>query len=376
MTEHYFLERFLSVAIYAILSIGLMGILRYGKVRVKTALRVYTILLTLLAWFFIPASTMDLYRLWITASDYSGMSFFDMAVRLMNSAWSSPFSIFYVSALSKISPHLLPALTVFLFYTNITYIVEDYYKRHDIRRNVVAVVFFLFLSRGIYSEVMSGIRCMLAFSFVARCIYNEIYNKKKFLLNTPFYLFAALMHSAAIAAIGIWMIIKVFTSETGKKRVIYLITICLVGGLFYYRFGNLVTNTIAAAEGYISDTESYFYIWEYLFNGLYLIFVLYIAVIKVKRLNKGLSPEGRIARKTVLLYAAICIVFITTYSIFHRFISLITMFSIPLLMEIISEYSEQKESKVIINNILAIAILFLFLSGLKGNLNGIRFFTL
>lgn len=375
MSSHYYIERFISVGIYALLSLCLMNCIghRQGKVKVNMYLRIYTILVSALAYFFVPAETMDLYRLWITASQYNKLPFGVMVDSLINSRWTSPFSLIYVCTICRINPHLLPAVTVFLFYSNISYIIADYYKKHDIKKNVAAVIVFLFLSRGVYGEVVSGIRSMLAFSFVAKCIYNEIYNKRELWLNVPFYVVATLLHSSSIAAIAIWLVVKVITGESGVKRLAHLLMACIFV-VFFYRFaGKLVFSALESASVYL-DSGGYFYEWEYIFNTLYLLLIIYIVYFKVSK--SILSSEGVALRKTIALFALVCMANISVYSIYHRFISFITMFSIPLLLECVSKKVDEENMDMLVSNILIIAILFLFFSGLKGNLNGIRFFTL
>lgn len=66
MQEHYFVERFLGVGIYAIWALGVLFSVRRKRTSYKSIFRFYTIVLAILSFFYIPAQMNDLYRLWET----------------------------------------------------------------------------------------------------------------------------------------------------------------------------------------------------------------------------------------------------------------------------------------------------------------------
>ena len=133
VTEHHFTERIIGVGIYATIVIMFYYLMRRENSNNKRLLRIYMLILAFLAYFFIPASVTDLYRLWITADSYNKMSIMTMAKDIF-SGWSSPLGLFYVCLISRINKHLLPALTCLVFYTNIFYIINDYADKHNISK--------------------------------------------------------------------------------------------------------------------------------------------------------------------------------------------------------------------------------------------------
>ena len=85
-----------------------------------------------------------------------------------------------------------------------------------------------------------------------------------------------------------------------------------------------------------------------------------------------------------MVFYIMCLGFVNVYSIYHRYISFVSLISLPVLIEVIglryenemSTNQENNSRSVVYTNVLIIAMIMLFLSGIKGNLNGIRFFTL
>ena len=374
MEEHFYLARFLSVCLYTFLSMVTCYRIYTGKRSVRFNLCVFTIILSILSWFFIPAGSMDLYRLWITADEYNRYgSISQIITSVFNSTWSGPLGLLYVIVLSRINKHLVPMITTLLFYGNIFYIISDYDKKHQVSRLSIASIVFFFLSRGVYGEVVSGIRSMLAFSFLARCIYDEVYNKKSVLWNLPLYLVLALFHQTSLIAIAIWLLVKAIIGTKGLKRISLVILIIFTFGGFSFYFGNLLDSVFNSLGSYLT-TGGYSYIWEFVFNTFYMIICLFVFSYSSKGLL--ISQECLFMRRITNLFFGVCVVFINVFAIYHRYISFASFISIPVLIEVIDEKSNSIHSIIPSRNMVILACIMMFLSGLKGNLNGIRFFTL
>lgn len=378
--DHHFTERIIGVGIYAIIAVAFYLILCRDNIRIKRTLYMYAIILSSLAYFFIPATVTDLYRLWITAESYNRFPIMQMVQEIFN-GWSSPLGLVYVCIVSKINPHLLPAITSMLFYYNVFYIIADYSEKHYISNRVVALVTFLYMSTGVYGEVISGIRSLLAFSFIARCCYNEIYNDKSILKNLPIYILAALFHQGAMVLVVLRFAAKILFDEKGMKRIAYLLLLGVVVLVFYNRYESLVQKVMRNAESYLT-TGGFSYIWEFVFNTIFAVITLLIFYYTSR--NQTISTQSIKMRKFVMLIFAVCIVSINSYSIYHRFILFSSMIALPVFLEVVgererrtNEYSLSRNNKFITgNNLLMMSFVILFLSCLKGNLNGIRFFTL
>lgn len=380
MQEHYFVERFLGVGIYAIWALGVLFSVRRKRTSYKSIFRFYTIVLAILSFFYIPAQMNDLYRLWETASMFTRLPFGDM-VSAIFARWSQPLGFLYICTLSRVNIHLVPAVTAFIFYSNVFYIVADYAEQKEMNSKVVSVVTFLLLSRGLYCEVISGIRCMMAFSIVARCIYTEIYRKRNIFIHVPIYIICAFIHSTSMIAAGIYLVVKALFEVKGWRRIIYVLVIGAVMVLFSRYSTGIIDATYEKAFGYL-ETGGYSYVWEFAFNGIYALLTIYLMYKGCSRYS--ISAEGITLRRTCMVFYIMCLGFVNVYSIYHRYISFVSLISLPVLIEVIglryenemSTNQENNSRSVVYTNVLIIAMIMLFLSGIKGNLNGIRFFTL
>ena len=370
MQEHFFLQRGLSVAIYAVIAMLFYQHMIKPGIRVKRTLMVYAVILAIMAFFFKPTEHMDLYRLWRMSDYYYGKMALAELFQVGFSTSSSPLGIIYVVFISKINQHLLPALTALLFYLNIFYVIGDYAEKHEADNTAVATVVFLFMSRGVFCEVISGIRCMLAFSFIAVCIYSETYNNKSLAKHLPIYLIAALLHGAALVTVALRLIFYILVDTWGARRFVYLLLIIIIVGLFSNLFSQSISRALVKAEGYLNE-ETYSYIWEYFLNGAYMIILLFMMHFSSHR--DIISAESKHIRLFCTAVFGCCIVLVSVYSIFHRFISFGSFVALPLLIEVIDKDCKD-EFSISRRNIMMLSLFMLYASGIKGNLNGIRFF--
>lgn len=379
MQEHYFVERFFGVGIYAVWALGIFFSVRRKRNSYKSIFRFYTIILAILSFFYIPAQMNDLYRLWETASMFTRLPFGDMVTAIF-ARWSQPLGFLYICSLCRINIHLVPAITALIFYTNVFYIIADYAEHNETDSKVVAIVTFLLLSRGLYCEVISGIRCMMAFSIVARCIYTEIYKKRSVFVHIPIYIVCVFIHNTSMVAVAIYLVTKALFEVKGWKRIIYVLVIGAVMVLFSRYSTGIIDATYEKAFGYL-ESGGYSYVWEFTFNGIYALLTIYLMYKGSNRYS--ISKEGLALRRTCMVFYTMCLVFINVYSIYHRYISFVSLISLPVLLEAIDlryenekiENGESNPRSIVYTNMLILAMIMLFLSGIKGNLNGIRFFT-
>lgn len=227
------------------------------------------------------------------------------------------------------------------------------------------------MSRGVYGEVISGIRSMLAFSIIAVCIYDEIYNKRGAIIHIPIYIALALFHSGAIAAIAIYLLFRSFFIEKGWKKIIYALFGIVTIIIFYRFFNNVATRNADRVAALFGGDGGYFYAWEFLFNTIYMLIIVYVLWRTARYYI--LSEDSSKMRKIAMIYFIVAIICIRIYSIYHRFISFASFCTLPVLIEIIDD-NEKDDNIIPRRNMIIISILMFVLSGIKGNLNGIKFF--
>ena len=368
--ENYFLERAYSIIIYAVLAAGMFFWMQRKKCNIKVTLWVYTIILTVLAYFFIPAESLDLYRLWAMADVYKGLPLIEMIPKVISEWGGSPLSHVYLSVLYNIDMHLIPAVTAFLFFVNIFYIIGDYAVKKKTNHAVIAMVVFFFMSRGIYGEVLNGIRSMLAFSFIARCVYNEVYNKTSIIKNIPIYLLMSFFHQAALALVAIRFAFYIIYEKRGLARVLYLFTLAGVSALFAIYFRNNIIDTVTKANVYISS-NIFSYGWEYALSTCYMITCAWL--LYRPYYNPRYSLELQKMRKIVGSIFLMCIILIFSFSIYDRYINFASFIVMPALMEVLNdEWARKRRYRYGI--LMIVSVFIMLVCGLRGDLNAIRFF--
>lgn len=370
MVEHYFLERAYSIIIYAILAGAMSLWLLRKNTNIRMTLLVYTLILTALAYFFKPAETLDLYRLWAVAAHYKGLPLYEMIPKVAGDWNGAQLSHIYIAVLYNIDLHLIPAVTALLFYINIFYIIADYSIRKKINHVVVGLVVFFFMSRGVYGEVLNGIRSMLAFSFIARCVYNETYNGVNIVRNIPIYLLAAFFHQAALVLVGIRFVLYVLFEKHGFNRIFYLIILIGICSVFFLYFNTNIVSAFNKADNYISN-YIFAYGWEYAFNSIYMLMCIWILFYPYNR--PAYSDSFRKDRKFVGSIFFICICLVVSYSIYHRFITFAGFVALPAILEALNiDWTTKHRRRCGV--LLVLSVFMLLASGLRGNLNVLRFF--
>ncbi len=371
MQEHFYIQRFFSVAIYAIIAIVFYDFLKTKSSNVKRILFAYTLVLTILAYFFEPTQSMDLYRLWLTSDYYNQNRDLFQLIQVAFERWDSPVGLIFVATLSRIDYHLVPAIAAFIFFSNIFYIISDYSRKIKISNLAVAVTVLFFMSRGMYVELLSGIRCMLAFSIVVRLIYDEVFNKKSLTLwRLLIYLTATLLHSASIVAIAIRFLVAILFDQKGIKKILYLFLVIFVSGIYIYFFGSNFISAVSKAEGYLTK-ETYSFMAEYILQSVYILLCIHVVFFLSKKYKLTISSQRDRVIFTIIVIMS-CL-FVNVYTIFHRYLSLAGMLAIPIILEVLGN-DLKNDSYISSKNLFILSCLLLFFSGMLGNLNGLRFF--
>lgn len=370
------IERMFGAGIYSLL-LGYMYIQIRGsnnRYSVKKHLKWYLLLLCVLAFFYIPTESADLFRWREISSNWPLMSFSDFfSEKVVSSDTPVAYLMIYLCQRTGVNG-VLPAVCAFIFYSNAFHIFNSTLSKYKMSTRVLAVTLLFFMSSGRFLETISGVRCMVAFSIIMRCIYDEIIENKAMWKSVIPYLLACLLHTAATPLVAI----RLFALLFEKKK---SFTAQLVNGIFFvgltgiavFYGGNYIDASITKANNYISG-PTYAYIWEYLIVGLQLMLIIYLLYVYYKFNYEKRQPINDIAR-LLLLLSIIEVVLIGSYSIFHRFIAASTFLSIPL-MAYVLENRVANNSTVLIRRIKVVSMFILLLACVRGNLCGFKFFLL
>ena len=215
---------------------------------------------------------------------------------------------------------------------------------------------------------------MLAFSLVVRHIYAELYESKSILKSIPYYIVAALLHSASIPLIGIRLFCSLFEKKRKAIGTVFSVLITVtVFGVAVMVGEDYIDASFDKASSYLKN-DQYSYIWEHAIAVLSLLVVLYL-LINLRKKNPGLYIKDKSAIRILYVLLLFQIVTIMSYTIFHRFVIVSSLLCIPIMLSYLTSEHEQTRVKSR-QNIVIVSLIILFLACTRGNLCGYKFFRI
>lgn len=379
----YLTERLIGVGVYTTLMLATMYVTARSQRRfMGLMLTIYLLLISIMAFLYVPAVEADLYRLLEYMDDYASMSWPEFQSLLISS--TTPVTALYYRIIGSMgAPGLLAGITTLLVFTNIFYIVYDYFVRNKATQGSVSVAIMAIMSSGVYMQTVGNIRTMLAFSIIARCFYSETQNKKSFYRNITWYLIACLIHPAAIVALTIRIGALLWNKLTSRQiRSLVVLLLVTTAGLYAVSiFGvEAINNVIEKADEYTNEI-GYTYIWD---NVISLIIIGFITIqYGLYRLRK--VPD--LAMRSLIQFSFILILFALTFFFEHatfvRFTQLNLFIVIPLVISNCSAYSKGlipdyhlKKYRILVRASLSLLALMLVVSVTRGALSSLKFFIM
>ena len=358
----YLIERLIGVALYSsILILICIFIKNTNKKHLKKILNIYLFILVIFSFLFIPPPGSDLIRINKILELYKNFSFSNILQEMK--IISAPIAYFIYWCIAKIGINgLISAVSSYVVFKNLFYILNDYSLKHNIKNENIAFVLFIIMSSGFFMETISTIRDMIAYTIICRCFYDEFYNNKSIFKHIILYAIAFLIHQSVIAFIGIRFIYYVLYEK--KNKVIKKIFLILITLIFMMLMSKYI---LMAAEKFnlYYNADTYSLLWEYI-KGVLELFVLFIIIINNNRITKNNYYKENI------LIAIISIVLVKEYSIFVRFTFFNLFMAIPIMLETL-EKAINNRSKT---NILFISLMILFLACSRCDLSSLKFFIL
>ena len=376
----FLLERMIGVIIFTI-TLLIVSILISKKKNIKSTKNVlifYVILLFFMGYLYKPYITADLsYITNLINTSLINKSFGDIILTFQNSGYSLYYVYYWLFGMLN-NVHLLPAVTSTLFYSSIFYILYKSCKKFDLSPKTMSRTLLFFMAGGQFLEVISGIKSMLAFSIIAFCCYREFIEDKSFFTHLPLYIFAALMHDAALILVGFRLIYLLFQKEKKIFIKILNISLILIFAFFVIKYGSdKVLSATNKGQNYISGSV-YSSVWEYIIAILCDLFMIYSVYLinKVNKIEINLKNSINKCVKFIILLLIIDNAFIFEYSLFHRYRTFIMMMMIPIIA-ILLEKSKNKEYKFLDKYYSKFQLYFFIamsLSITRGNLSSLKFF--
>ena len=388
----YLTERLIGVAIYSLSVVIFCLLLTFSKSAkgIKKVLITYSVLLSVMAFFYVPHENADLFRIfgYIEAfSKYSFEGFLRVQASTQNSLGLA--GIFYWLISKTGVPNLLPAIVSFICYNCVFYIFYKTAKKNNVSGKNTAFVLFFYMSFGTYIFVVSGIRCMLSISLLMLCFYRESMVKKVSLWHIPIYAIAALMHAFAAVLLAARFVLPIFDTKMSAPRKIAYVLLLGIGGILVLNyFGDYILSIVEKADSYITGSY-YSYIWDYVVGA-----IAYLLLFSVLRKSKRYGSDSVLKYNVFRYYFITCLLvslaFCYEFSIFHRtVVYVLPMISVPFLMAIMQGMDDivsaragsivrSKIANTSINYkfvIVSVSLIILVLSCIRGSLCSLKFFV-
>lgn len=374
----FLIERVTSLLVYVLLLITVFLFLKKANsyLEVKRCLNIYLLLLVVMALFFVPDESKDLTRI-LRNTEYWKDITFRQLVDLELSKTSTPVgSIFIYLCRQTRLDGFLPACTALIFYWNVFYIIKKCYEKLNCSSDSIATALFMFMSSGCFLEVISDVRCFLAYSIVARFVFDEICLNKSILRSIVFYLLAIYIHLSVFPIIVIRLLAYIILESRRKSitRFLSVLSVVVASIVIAITSKGLIAEVFAKAKSYLYVTH-YSYLWEYIIGAMFWIVILYIVVICKKNI-RGITTDSSLIflSNLSLMLLIVEFAFNFEYNIFHRYILMSLLIAIPLLSIFLSRPLEKPLHFK--KNIIIFSTIILALVCMRGNLCGYKFFVL
>lgn len=378
LSRTYLIERVISLLIYCFVLFLAYRTIRQAREysTIKRCLNWYIVFLVVAAFFFVPDDSKDLVRIF-AYSDYWLTIPFSAVIKNEILVSSTPLGnlFIYLCRLSGIK-QLLPALTAFIFYTNVFYIFKKTYLEFKVSSRALAITLAVFMATGSFLEVISDIKCFMAFSILLNVFFREYINKRKRLVYYLFYLISALIHLSIIPIILVKLVFDLFFDFSSlTKKLTNVIVLMIAAGMGIVFLNQYIADSWLKGLSYLGG-GAYSYTWEYVIGALFWLLYLYFSF-------NYISKRCVLERNTIcvsiskfsILFLLAELVLCFEYNIFHRYLMVNSIILIP----VISDYITKKDcfgKNNLSRNILLYTLMILIIVCARGNLCGYKFFQI
>lgn len=377
----FFLERIIGISIYMLVLILVCFILVKTNITCKSTLRFYLLCLCIMAYFYKPYVTADLYRIFKQMDYFSTMDF-DLFWNDFALGSSIPISRLLFWLFGKTGNNaLLPTFSAFFCYSLIFYIIRKTKQLYDISNKTVAIVIFFTMTTSMYISVIGGIRMMIALSMITFSYFRATVEKKITIIDILFLAASIFIHAMSFVVIGIIVLTLLFDSNKNVlKKIGYALVIGIIGGLFVVKFSDTVYGLYQKFLDYVFG-DKHSDIWEYLM-GFFIIVTLLLIFLEFRYIQKdSVCLKVNKCNFAAVLCISLAICFCFEFSIFFRFGGhLAVMFAIPSMM--ISLEKTKGKSSLFFKGIDLRTVVVLFscviaaISCTRGSLCSLKFFEM
>ena len=366
----YLLERLVGISCYLIALFFAFFMIYYKKAKIKNVLCVYAIMLVVMAYFYEPPESADLYRIgqiMETLSQYNFKSF--SKIFLINNSCPAAYCLYWL--IGKVgNTNLLPAIVTLITYTIVFYILRRSSEMYGLGNQGVALILLFVMSTGNYLMVISNIRTMLAITLLCLCFFRESVLAQFKIWHIPLYILSALIHNLAFVLLIVRCLIFVISSNAKirwKALSVIIFTIVSVYTVLNYEW--LFDAVFEKALEYLTG-DYYSYVWEYIIAFLALVLEVVAVTMYIRNREKKLKE----LQMFLILCLSIALFCVTEFSIFHRLITYIApILTIPILAV---GLSKNHTRYITGNSTLFLSIVMLLIACFRGSLSSLKFFAI
>lgn len=378
----FLFERVFGFSLYMFVLLFVCVLLSKTTLSCKITLRFYIFCLCIMAFFYEPYITADLYRTFEMMSYFAEMDFHYFWANYVYGDSTAVAKLLYWCIGKTGINALLPTFSAFTCYSFIFYIILRTKKLFSVSKQNVAYVLFFVMTTSIYISVIGGIRMMLALSMIAFSYFRNTIEKKGNFFDIFLYVAALFLHTMSLPVIGICVVVALLNSSAKyASKFVVSITIGVLFCIFLNNFSYIAGGLYEKILHYIVQGNGYYDMWEYIMGSLVLIMLLFF-IYEFRPLSG--SEDCRIlkAYNAVTVWSmVIAVCFCFEFSIFYRFGGqLAVIFSIPMMM-VTLEKTSGKQSRVLkgtdIRSIfMLLSLIIAFISCTRGSLSSLKFFIL
>lgn len=357
----FLVERIIGISTYVAILLLIFLLLVNNNINLKKILNLYTLILTIMAFFYIPPPGEDLCRIFEIMQSYRQISFSSFISSLSFSSIPIALLLYYIIA--KIGFFgLLPAIVTFITFKNIFYIICDVAKKNNIENKSTRWLVIFIMATGLFGYLVTNIRALLSLSIISRCFYDEFINEKNILKDIPLYLITVFIHPICFFVILIRIFYYIFFDFKVKKIYKFIIlTLMLLSTMF---FKNYYIMAIDKFYKYLKD-GNYFWIYEF----IKLIFLdLYVFIFSF--INKN-NKVKKISNYITIVLIMICI--IGEFNLFMRVSYFCAILFLPIFGKLIVSHKKDRSFNLI--TFLNI-IIILLISCTRCHLSSYKFFLI
>lgn len=366
-------ERLIGVGIYSFALVMVCFFLTYSTIGHRAILRCYTAALCVMAFFYQPHVTADLYRIYAMAREFAGWSFRDFFQLFVVTNSVPGARIFYWCAGRAGMVQLIPAMTSLVCFSCIFYMLSRSVERNGVGRRELSAALFFFMATGNYMMLISNIRTMLSASLIAYCFYRESVEKKYRFFHLALYAAAASVHNLGVVLIVLRLAAGLLDRQlTMGKRIVYMFSLGVAVLWIWRIMGPVIAEKVR--DYVFGDRYSYF--WEYVIGSIALMVELWV-LRGVRRMERQEQEEYFGMRRFLLVCVLTALAFCFEFSVFYRFVNCIgSILTAPLLMAVLQDKERKGEGGMAYAGVTGVSVCLLFLSCCRGSLCSIKFFTL